>query len=306
MFYNYKNKADIQKAQNFLLANTYDSISDKLSNDLISKHIFKSTKRILFTLSLLPPLKAGDKILEIGAMPYCFSTLLIELFSVEVTALHLPNCLFPGEPYSIAKEDIVIPNKITHKNYGITSWTCNAEKDIYPFKDNTFDVVICTEVLEHLLYSPPHVFNESYRVLKDQGSMLVSTVNSLHFKRMVDIILNNNIDDVFTTLGCYGRHNRNWTRQELIELAQNNNFSVSYVTSATLRGSRSAYGGVTATTPAICSKQQKNKLLHKTGKFLRKFFLNLIKLLVYLPLPGMKDKRHYNIFLLLKKASSTL
>jgi len=301
MFYNYKNKADIQKAQNFLLANVYDSISDKLSKDLISKHIFKSTKRIIFTLGLLAPLKAGDKILEIGAMPYCFSTLLIELFSVDVTSLHLPNCLFPGEPYNIAKEDIIIPNEITHKKYGITSWTCNAEKDMYPFKNETFDVVICTEVLEHLLYSPTHVFKESYRVLKDKGLMLVSTVNSLHFKRMADIILNNNIDDVFTNLGCYGRHNRNWTRQELIELAENNNFNVSYATSATLRGSRSAYGSFTATTPVVSDKQQKSKFLQKLGKNLRKSFLNLIKLLVHLPLPGMKDKRHYNIFLLLEK-----
>jgi len=302
MRYNYKNKCDIRDTQDFLLNNNYSNTPDKHPDDLTRKYIYKHTQRFLFSLGFLSALKPGDKVLEIGAMPYCFSTLLIELFKVEVSALNLPNTIFPGEPYNMTKENVVIPNKKTHKEYEVGSWICNAEKDIYPFQNRFFDAVICTEVLEHLLYSPAHVFQESHRVLKDNGIMLISTVNSLYYKRMVDIILNNNIDDVFTTLGCYGRHNRNWTRQELSELAESNRFKVQYLTSASLRGTRNVYGSVTATTPIIyCKKKGKNKILRKILKSLRKIILNLTKLIVFLPLYGLKDKRHSNIFLLLKK-----
>jgi len=301
MFFNYKIKDDCKKAQDFLLVSRYDNVYNKLPEEHILKYIHKNTGRMLFTVSLLPPLKPGDKVLEIGAVPYCFSTILMESFSCEVTSIDLPQTIFPGEPYTIKKEDIEVPNSMTHKKYRITSWTCNAEKDTYPFKDNTFDVVICTEVLEHLLYSPTHVFKESRRVLKDNGLMLVSTVNSLHFKRMADIILNENIDDVYSPLGPYGRHNRNYTRKELIKLAQNADFKISFVSSATLRGTRFRQNAVANTEDKIGGKPKENKFLKKIRKLLRKTFLNLTKCIIHLPLPGMKDKRHYNIFLLLKK-----
>ncbi|GEM_PF-3452729 len=304
MFFNYKIKSDCKKAQDFLLANRYESIFNKLPQEHIPRYIHKNTKRIIFTINLLPPLRAGAKILEIGALPYCFSTILMEYFSCEVTSIELPPTLFPGEPYNIEKEDIEIPNPMTNKNYKITSWTCNAEKDTFPFKDNTFDVVICTEVLEHLLYSPPHVLKESRRVLKENGLLLLSTVNSLHFKRMGDLILNCNIDDVHSSLGPYGRHNRNCTRKELIQLAEDTNFKIRFVTSATLRGTRCEQNVASGTQTKKTEEKKDNKFVKKIRKLSRKMFLNLIKVIVYLPIPGMKDKRHYNIFLLLEKPGS--
>jgi len=299
----YKNQSEIKKTQDFLLNNYYANTPDKHPDELTKKYIYKHSKRFLFSLELLPDsvVKPGAKILEIGAMPYCFSTLLIERFNVEVSALNLPNTIFPGEPYKITNETIIIPNKQTQKQYKIKSWICNAEKDIYPYDDNIFDVVICTEVIEHLLYSPMHLFQESQRVLRKDGLMLVSTVNALYYKRMVDIILNNNIDDVFTTLGCYGRHSRNWTQRELIELANNSNFDVDYVTSATLRGTRSIYGTASAIAPMLERNITKPTYLSQVAKSLRKLFLNLVKVLVFLPLPGMRNKRYSNIFLLLRK-----
>ena len=42
-----------------------------------------------------------------------------------------------------------------------------------PFKDKTFDVVICTEVFEHLKY-PLIASNEIYRVLKKKGVFIGS------------------------------------------------------------------------------------------------------------------------------------
>lgn len=57
---------------------------------------------------------------------------------------------------------------------------CRAEKgtDVVadaadlPFRDNSFDVVLCSEVLEHVP-KPRKVLSESYRVLRPGGSLLV-------------------------------------------------------------------------------------------------------------------------------------
>jgi predicted SAM-dependent methyltransferase len=299
MFLNSKSKVDCIKVQEFLEANNYNELPEKSSAELISKYIHKHSNRFLFTAKMLPPLKAGAKILEIGGRPYCFSTLVMEHASCEVTTIDLPVKQFLGEPFNIHKRDVVIPNSRTGKKYRIASWACNAEKDTYPFENETFDVVVCTEVLEHLLIAPSHVFKESWRVLKNGGSMLVSTVNSLHYKRMAYLILNKNIDDGYSAQGPYGRHNKNFTREELVHLAKSNNFRVNYVTTATLRGPRN--DGNCACDGKMSAIQTRNKFVEKIGKLSRKAFLNLVKFFVYLPLPGMSAKRHTNIYLLLQK-----
>jgi len=43
-----------------------------------------------------------------------------------------------------------------------------------PFKDNVFDTVICTQVIEHVP-RPWLVVHEIYRVLKEGGHLLLST-----------------------------------------------------------------------------------------------------------------------------------
>ncbi|MEK6967637.1 MAG: methyltransferase domain-containing protein [Nanoarchaeota archaeon] len=46
----------------------------------------------------------------------------------------------------------------------------------FPYKTNTFDIIICSEIMEHL-FNPENVIKESYRILKNGGSLLLSTPN---------------------------------------------------------------------------------------------------------------------------------
>ena len=48
----------------------------------------------------------------------------------------------------------------------------DAEKQ-YPFPDNKFDSLVCTQVLEHVP-DPLHIINENYRVLKQDGYLILS------------------------------------------------------------------------------------------------------------------------------------
>lgn len=55
---------------------------------------------------------------------------------------------------------------------------CDIEKDIWPFPDNTFDTIVCTEVLEHLLFDPMFAVSEMCRVLKPGGGVLITVPNT--------------------------------------------------------------------------------------------------------------------------------
>jgi SAM-dependent methyltransferase len=54
----------------------------------------------------------------------------------------------------------------------------DAERDRFPYRDRYFDLVVASEIIEHMIYDPMHLLVESRRVLKDGGHLLLSTPNS--------------------------------------------------------------------------------------------------------------------------------
>lgn len=52
-----------------------------------------------------------------------------------------------------------------------------------PFDNESFDCVICTEVLEHV-YSPYKALDEIHRILKPKGSLILSVPNNMTFIRI--------------------------------------------------------------------------------------------------------------------------
>lgn len=53
-----------------------------------------------------------------------------------------------------------------------------------PFKDSSFDMIVCRDVLEHL-QEPTRVFNEFARVLKTDGVIVLLTPNSLNYVSLI-------------------------------------------------------------------------------------------------------------------------
>jgi len=92
----------------------------------------------------------------------------------------------------------------------------------FPFKDNTFDIVISTEVIEHLLY-PDHYAREILRILKLNGIFILSTPNTAYIKNRIALLFGK---------AFYKRpwHIRFFTKEFLIEFLENKNkyFDIKY------------------------------------------------------------------------------
>jgi len=70
---------------------------------------------------------------------------------------------------------------------GITVKQCNIEEGL-PFEDRSFDVVICSEVIEHLFF-PYKLLEDIWRVLRDNGCLILTTPNVAYIVRRICLLV---------------------------------------------------------------------------------------------------------------------
>jgi len=94
------------------------------------------------------------------------------------------------------------------------------ENRTLPFRDHSFDVVVFTEVLEHIaIKNPTLVLKEFQRVLKPHGLLLFSTPNVCNISNVVALLSGENVfSDTDLFYGGLDRHNREFTPDEVREL----------------------------------------------------------------------------------------
>lgn len=112
-----------------------------------------------------------DAILEIGAVP-CQFTYLLDAGGYDVTGFDL-------DPSRIAP--------FTNE-HGLDVLECDIEREKFPIESNTVDVVLLTEVLEHLRINPLHTVREIRRVLRPGGVLYLTTPNQYNIQRLWDLV----------------------------------------------------------------------------------------------------------------------
>lgn len=70
---------------------------------------------------------------------------------------------------------------------GIKTAQINLETDRFPFEDETFNIVLFVEVIEHLA-RPEHCLSEIERVLKRNGELIVTTPNLARLENRIQIL----------------------------------------------------------------------------------------------------------------------
>jgi SAM-dependent methyltransferase len=181
----------------------------------LRNYIDEDFERFLLTWDAVSHLHGGA--LEIGANPY-FTTILLREFtdlSLTLTNSFGPTTVQAGrqhisyEQRDHCRHDVEMDFRVV-----------NVENEPLPFDDDTFDVVIFCEVIEHLLTDPLRALREIRRVLRPDGTLLVSTPNVARLENVARLSAGLNIYDPYSGHGPYGRHNREFTRHELVRLIE--------------------------------------------------------------------------------------
>lgn len=118
------------------------------------------------------------------------------------------------------------------EKYNFINLPLDLEKNILPFSDDSFDVIIFSEVLEHLNFHPGQVFSEIARVLKKNGVIIITTPNLTRLNNIVKLIFNQSINAELDKGFHEGTHYREYTSKEIVYLMSQaglNNIETSFL-----------------------------------------------------------------------------
>lgn len=140
--------------------NAIDGDADEkaYNSDVCVQRYFQ--RRKTFTIKKLLKASDGDIVLDIG----CGSGVQIMTLKIDL-------------PKFVIGTDISLDALTYAKTKNIpNSEFVQCDAQYLPFKNYSIDKIICAEVLEHLPH-PDQMINETYRILKNNGSIVITTPN---------------------------------------------------------------------------------------------------------------------------------
>lgn len=189
----------------------------KENDQYLHDHVYRFYK----TLEVLPQGSHEEKLLELGSTPYFMSLILKRYFNYTLF-LNVGVCV--GSPEKLSMK---LTKKSSSEESIFSLDVFNVEIDKFPYPDNSFDIVLCCELIEHLALDPTHMLKEMHRILKPGGRILITTPNVLVLRNLVSLVRDRkNIYYRYSGYGVYGRHNREWTLGELTELVSGCGFEI--------------------------------------------------------------------------------
>ncbi len=180
--------------------------------------------RLARTLQLTPPGDRDRRILELGCYMQITPALSGLLGYGEVKGAYYGR-LGRQERTSVTARD--------GEEFSCTVDVFDCEVDRFPYPDNTFDTIVCCELLEHLQTDPMHMMCEINRVLKPYGVLVLSTPNAVSLRAFHSLIFGAH-PGLFShygipTLSTAPRHAREYTPKELIRLFSDSGFSIQHL-----------------------------------------------------------------------------
>lgn len=155
--------------------------------------------------AILNCIPEGSKILDVGCG------------DGNVAQLYLKK----GEVYGVDISAAVL--KLAQKK-GIKTKLCDLNKEKLPFADDFFDVVIFTDVVEHLI-SPLVVLKEAKRVLKKDGRLIITVPNFARLANRIRMLSGDPLDILhWAKYGDETEHLHWFTKPKLVYLLRENGF----------------------------------------------------------------------------------
>ena len=209
---------DVDAVREFLLS--FDAFAGAPQEGM--NYVNEALRRFLITLSMLPRTgESGQRLLELGASPYFLTALLRDQTQLQVELANYFGDSFPAEAVQVVR------SKRFGKHYEFRYRNCNVERDRLPYDDGTFSGVLCCEIIEHLAMDPTYMLCEIHRVLAPGGYLLLTTPNVLGLRNLMDLFRRRNIFHPYSGYGVYGRHQREYTLDELKDLIAGCGYEIS-------------------------------------------------------------------------------
>jgi len=124
------------------------------------------------------------------------------------------------------------------KKRGLQAFVCNLEIERWPVKKNCFDVVVASEVIEHILDTDKFLKNIR-RVLKAKGSLILTTPNTASLGRRLFLLLGKNPYLEASFHPQRAGHVRYFTKDSLFILLRKHGFKIKNFTSSAVVFSQS-------------------------------------------------------------------
>ena len=181
------------------------------------KYLIDNYGRIVETVRILNRyLKVNDKLLDLGIYPGHIALILtkkmnVRVFGVAMTASEVFEKKMKDNNIHIVKSDL--------------------DRQGLSFDDQTFQTVLCSEVIEHL-DSPSRLMREAYRILANNGFLILTTPNIARIRNRISFFFHG-VSPNICPPGEYNPfsshewlHFREYTLGEIQKLLRENGFQV--------------------------------------------------------------------------------
>ena len=140
--------------------------------------------------------------------------LIIDLGAGGGYDLEIAKRLYPDS--NIHAIEVYKPYCDNLKKRGFVVHSINIEKDIYPFADESVDIIIANQIMEHLK-EIFWFFHQATRILKKGGSFIIGVPNIAALHNRLLLFLGKQP----SPLKNWSAHVRGWTKDDLLNLLKN-------------------------------------------------------------------------------------
>ncbi|MFC3652358.1 class I SAM-dependent methyltransferase [Dyella humi] len=188
----------------------------------LSTYLSADFRRFVHTLSIVP--EGHGRLLEIGANPY-FTTILLKKFRQhEIYCTNYFGISGGGGRQSCK-------STLTNEVFDFDFLNNNVDVEDIPFEE-TFDIILFCEVIEHLVADPLGALRRIKDKLNPGGALILTTPNVNRLENIARMMCGGNIYDPISGYGVYGRHNREYNKHELFLMLSHLGFDLDLIYSS--------------------------------------------------------------------------